>query len=248
MNDTVRDERISFRATGLLVYLLSLPADWVVSQQHILGLKKEGRDAGITAWRELQESGYIEKIVDRDSGGKITGTTWIIYESDHRLTGKPKTAEPKTAEPFSVNPPLRSKEGIRNKERESTAERELELFEEGETKQDFDKSKLFAEFWKAYPKKKAKDAAQRAFINKQAFRYMPEILAAITQQSKSEQWKKDGGQFIPHPATWLNGGRWQDEADKISGGQKTNGKNNHATLTSSSGNAGTANASAASQY
>ena len=29
--------------------------------------------------------------------------------------------------------------------------------------------------------------------------------------SKSHDWTKDGGQFIPHAATWLNGKRWEDE-------------------------------------
>lgn len=37
------------------------------------------------------------------------------------------------------------------------------------------------------------------------------MLAALAQQKKSPQWVKDGGEFIPHPATWLNQGRWQDE-------------------------------------
>ena len=28
-----------------------------------------------------------------------------------------------------------------------------------------------------------------------------------------DQWKKDGGQFIPHPATWLNQEGWDDEPE-----------------------------------
>lgn len=35
----------------------------------------------------------------------------------------------------------------------------------------------------------------------------------LKQQITSEQWKKDGGQFIPHPTTWLNGDRWEDEVE-----------------------------------
>ena len=34
---------------------------------------------------------------------------------------------------------------------------------------------------------------------------------AIEQQKESAQWSKDNGQFIPHPTTWLNGKRWEDE-------------------------------------
>ena len=36
-------------------------------------------------------------------------------------------------------------------------------------------------------------------------------MSAIEAQKKSPQWTKDGGQFIPHPATWLNGKRWEDQ-------------------------------------
>ena len=37
------------------------------------------------------------------------------------------------------------------------------------------------------------------------------ILTAIERQKASDQWTKDNGQFIPHPATWLNQKRWEDE-------------------------------------
>lgn len=37
------------------------------------------------------------------------------------------------------------------------------------------------------------------------------ILAALEKHKKSEDWKKDAGKFIPYPATWLNGRRWEDE-------------------------------------
>ena len=37
------------------------------------------------------------------------------------------------------------------------------------------------------------------------------MIRAIEKQKRSEQWMKDNGQFIPHPQTWLNGKRWEDE-------------------------------------
>ena len=44
------------------------------------------------------------------------------------------------------------------------------------------------------------------------------MLSAIDTQKKSDQWKKDNGQFIPNPTTWLNQRRWEDELPKPSGG------------------------------
>lgn len=69
----------------------------------------------------------------------------------------------------------------------------------------------FDEFWKAYPKKVAKPAAIKAWAklspNDETFR---KILESVKTQAASPDWIKDGGQYIPHPATYLNGRRWED--------------------------------------
>jgi len=41
------------------------------------------------------------------------------------------------------------------------------------------------------------------------------VLSAIAAQKATDQWKKDGGQFIPLPATWLRQGRWDDEVGTV---------------------------------
>jgi hypothetical protein len=68
----------------------------------------------------------------------------------------------------------------------------------------------FESFWSAYPRKVGKDAALKKFNQAISKTTIETILLAIAEQSNTEQWKKDGGQFIPHPATWLNQGRWND--------------------------------------
>lgn len=73
----------------------------------------------------------------------------------------------------------------------------------------------FESFWKAYPKKKDKQNALKAFkkINPDET-LLSTMLEAIKQQSNTSQWQRDGGQYIPYPASWLNGKRWEDEQDK----------------------------------
>jgi len=70
----------------------------------------------------------------------------------------------------------------------------------------------FSLFWSAFPKKKAKGDAEKAFkkLNPDEG-LMSTLLSAIEKAKKSDDWLKDGGKFIPHPATWLNGQRWEDE-------------------------------------
>ena len=73
----------------------------------------------------------------------------------------------------------------------------------------------FEQFWTAYPKKVGKQAAQNAFRNAQNRPRIDDLLKAIDRARLSEQWRKDGGQFIPNPATWLNQGRWDDEPVQV---------------------------------
>lgn len=71
----------------------------------------------------------------------------------------------------------------------------------------------FERFWSAYPKKVGKDAAAKAFAKRKPDdALLATMLTAIERQRASPAWTKDDGQFIPNPATWLNQGRWQDEA------------------------------------
>lgn len=71
----------------------------------------------------------------------------------------------------------------------------------------------FNGFWAVYPKKIGKDAAWRAWQKRRPDADVTAaILVAIERQKSWPQWVKDGGQYIPNPATWINQGRWQDEA------------------------------------
>ena len=72
----------------------------------------------------------------------------------------------------------------------------------------------FDEFWKAYPNKKDKQKAIIAWAKHEPD--LQKVLKALKSQQNSEQWKKDNGQFIPLPTTWLNGARWEDEVTSTS--------------------------------
>ena len=69
----------------------------------------------------------------------------------------------------------------------------------------------FDRFWKAYPKKVGKGAAETSWERAKINGHFDSVIAALERQKQSEQWQKDGGQFIPNPATWLNQKRWEDE-------------------------------------
>jgi hypothetical protein len=71
----------------------------------------------------------------------------------------------------------------------------------------------FTLFWKTYPKKNGKKDAEKAFMklnpDDQLFKIM---MKALKAHKGSKDWSKDNGRYIPSPATWLNGYRWEDES------------------------------------
>lgn len=72
----------------------------------------------------------------------------------------------------------------------------------------------FETFYSAYPRKIAKKNALKAWSKIDVTPdLLKTILEAIEKQKKCSQWVKDGGKFIPHPASWLNAERWNDEVE-----------------------------------
>lgn len=72
----------------------------------------------------------------------------------------------------------------------------------------------FALFWQQYPKKKSKGDAEKAWLKINPTKELLEkMLAQITAQKQSADWQKNGGQYIPYPASWLNSRGWEDDVE-----------------------------------
>lgn len=75
-----------------------------------------------------------------------------------------------------------------------------------------EKGQMFDKFWEIYPKKVKKKKAKEKFIkvckDKMTF---DKIIVGLNKHLKSKDWTKEEGQFVPHPTTWLNNERWEDE-------------------------------------
>ena len=75
----------------------------------------------------------------------------------------------------------------------------------------------FLRFWNAYPKKRSKGKAFQVWKNlKPSKELLEKIIQAIEVQKKCPDWKRDSGQYIPYPATWLSGRRWEDDIEQES--------------------------------
>jgi len=69
-------------------------------------------------------------------------------------------------------------------------------------------------FWSVYPNKKKKPNTSKALEKALEKTTIDVIMSALVDYTKSQDWVKDNGQWIPHPTTWLNGEQWLDEIGK----------------------------------
>lgn len=104
-NEAVNDDRLSFRARGVLVWLLSKPDGWTFTRQSIAEHGKEGESAIRAVLVELRDAGYIVRQKTRRADGRIVTET-VLYEvppdapevgnqpPDRRLENRPPVNQP----------------------------------------------------------------------------------------------------------------------------------------------------------
>lgn len=75
----------------------------------------------------------------------------------------------------------------------------------------------FEEFYTLYPKKLAKKEAEKAWDKLSEEKQLKALEDVKVRKVKHSQWIRDGGKYIPYPASYLNGERWEDEiiTDKV---------------------------------
>jgi hypothetical protein len=69
----------------------------------------------------------------------------------------------------------------------------------------------FEEFWDRYPRRIGKAAARKSYVKAMKAATHDEIMFGLSQQMPSLASREQ--QYIPHPSTWLNQERWNDEPD-----------------------------------
>lgn len=105
-NTVLKDTRLSWKAKGLMAYLLMLPEDWEIYLTEVEKHSTDGRDSLRTAINELKQYGYLETETKKENG-KFAGVSYKIIEKPKGpQTGKPQTEIPYTEKPQAENPQL----------------------------------------------------------------------------------------------------------------------------------------------
>jgi hypothetical protein len=196
-NSWARDERLGYRAKGILLLLMSHQNGWKISLEHLANDGPDGITAVRTAITQLQESGYLIRNIIRNDKNQIEGSEWILqdpFEKVENLTSENLTLENLEENLTSGNLTLKK---TRYKEDNKT-----------------DIIAGFEKFWEVYPRKIGKAAALKAF-EKAAKKTDPaHIVECVNRWVQVTNLPEM--QFIPHPTTWLNQERWQDDLAAVS--------------------------------
>lgn len=224
-NKLIQNPNLSMKAKGLACYLLSLPDDWTIIQSELQNHFTDGDSSVRAAMKELREAKYLLTVSSRDAKGRIIGWRTYIRESldlPWPLADKeawyPDVESPDVDFPHLENQQLLSTNNTKDLENKGhiLCEQQKSKNEHGE---------IFEQMWNAYPLKKGKQTAYKAFLKaihakapKDRERFIKEICgglkAHIDEHRAGMVLKKQGADIwvpqLPHLSTWLNKGRWED--------------------------------------
>jgi hypothetical protein len=154
-----------------------------------------------------------EAIREKRAAGGDAGSSHGYKGAEHGSKGgRPKKQEGGEKPPFDESekppsePPPSSASSSASSTSKETPLRDLAIAR--------DRKRAFEEWWQGYPRKVGKADAEKAWIKLKPDEAMQTTLTeAVAKQREWDSWRREGGRFIPHAATWLNGRRWLDEGD-----------------------------------
>lgn len=98
-NRIIQNPELSMRAKSVLVYIFSLPYDFVVYRSEIVHHFSDGKYAVYAAFDELIEKGYVIAIQMRDiDTGRFIGYNYVPYDQPQLLVNQPQSDLPNTVD------------------------------------------------------------------------------------------------------------------------------------------------------
>lgn len=228
-NDVIRDRRLSYKARGLLAFMLSFPDNYRITSESLADASdQDGRRAVLSGLEELRDLGYLVTVSERDEKGQWSKTSFLYDEpqcpSIDGMNGDYPTTDFAKSENRTINT-----EHLEQNTRTNTLHHSPEPFPDPRPSEPHREPEPFPvliapglpvpyarvayspdyeAFWQAYPRRVGKKAAYAAW--RQAIREIdPGLIIAAAERYASDPNREP--QFTAHPQTWLNQGRWDDE-------------------------------------
>lgn len=202
-NDFIRRKDLSWKAKGILTYILTLPDDWKINLNEITTHATDGEKSFRSGWKELETAGHIKRYPVRN-GQRISHWETIIRES---VDIEPSAELSGFVDVQNVDV---QKVDVQNDELLSTNNNQV-LKEQSTNKPSSAKlTEDFEKLWKLYPnkqgKKKAFDSYKKAVKDGTTNKEIQNGIVAYKKYLKRESWQKPA-----HGSTWFNNERWNDD-------------------------------------
>lgn len=81
----IHDENLSWKAKGILLYLLSRPDDWQIYETELVRHSTDGLSGLKTGIKELEKVGYIQRTRKRDDKGRLKEYEYAVYEKPSHI-------------------------------------------------------------------------------------------------------------------------------------------------------------------
>ena len=211
-NEVLRREDLSWKAKGIMCYVLSLPDDWEIYLEELEKHATDGRDSFRSGWRELINKGYVVTYQDRGESGKFGTYKIEIRESvsyEIPKTDFPYTDKPSSDKPYTEKPKLLSTNNTNYLSKLNTDSKNISSTDDSQSL-----NNRFELIWKQYPKgrKQGKDksfkAYQKAIKNGETDEV---ILKGLSDYKKQIEIQRTELQFIKQAVTWFTNKSWNDE-------------------------------------
>lgn len=103
----IHDDNLSWKAKGILLYLLSRPDDWRIYETELNKHSSDGRDSLRTGIKELEDAGYIHRTRRRNEKGQLREYEYQVFEQPNQIgktyVGKTNIGKSNTTNNNSTN-------------------------------------------------------------------------------------------------------------------------------------------------
>ena len=213
-NGFIKRKDLSWKAKGIMTYLLSLPDDWVVNLDEIKRNASDGESSFRSGWKELKDAGYVSKRSIRDEfTKKILKWETIIKEVPDEK--KNHNVGNHNVESHQVgNHQVDNRELLSTKELSTNKPSTNKHIDQQSSTDDLSISQRFEKIWKDYPNKQGKKPAfssyKTALKNGTTDKDIIDGLERYKKHLQQNTWKNSA-----QGSTWFKQNRWEDDFDDV---------------------------------
>lgn len=226
-NTLFEDNNLSYRAKGILGYMLSRPDNWKFNKTDLVRRSTEGRDAVYKAIDELKEQGYLHIYRNQCDNGTFDGWIWEYDDSPfspeilkNRNTENPQEKAEKEQIPRRTENPSFGKPVVRDlstynntvfNNTDLNNNKDKEILKNKITPAEIERE--FDQLWQLYPRKIGRKKAFDSFKKARKIKKIPfeTVQNGLYRYIKYLESQATEEQYIMHASTWFNQEKWLDD-------------------------------------